>query len=127
MDTWEVASLPLSLGGLGLLSAQRVRFAANWASWSDSLAMIQRRHPDIAATIMLHNPGSHVEGAVAARQDLVDAGFAAPTWEELAGWLRPNATFDDDDPSTPETRVAVHGDATSECALHRRHGETQVD
>ena len=29
MDTWEVASLPLSLGGLGLLSAQRIRFAAN--------------------------------------------------------------------------------------------------
>ena len=83
MDTWEVASLPLSLGGLGLLSAQRVRFAANWASWSDSLAMIQRRHPDVAATIVrafrVHNTGSHVEGAVAAHQDLVDAGFAAPT------------------------------------------------
>ena len=27
---------------------------------------------------------SHVEGA-ATRQDLVDAGFAAPTWEEVAG------------------------------------------
>ena len=39
------ALLPLSLGGLGLLSAQRVRFAANWASWSDSLAMIQRAAP----------------------------------------------------------------------------------
>ena len=26
-----------------------------------------------------------MEGAVAAHQDLVDTGFAAPTWEELAG------------------------------------------
>ena len=43
-----------------------------------------------------------MEGAVPARQDLVDAGFVAPTWEELAGRLRPNATFDVDDPSTPE-------------------------
>ena len=65
MDTWEVASLPLSLGGLGLLNAQRIRFAANWASWNDSLAMIQRRQSDIVATIVrafrVHNPGSHVE------------------------------------------------------------------
>ena len=109
VDTWEVASLPVSFAGLGLLSAQRVRHADNWTSWSDSLGMILRRHPDIAATIVralrVHNPGAHVEGAVAAGQALVDAGFVAPSWEELTGGgreggFRPNATFDDDDPST---------------------------
>ena len=78
-NPWEVASLLLSLGGMGLLSAQRVRCAANWASWADSLGMIQSRHPEVAATMVhalqIHSPGTHVEGAVAARQALVDAGF----------------------------------------------------
>ena len=34
------ASLPLSLGGMGLRSTQRTRVAAYWASWSDPLPMI---------------------------------------------------------------------------------------
>ena len=33
------ASLPLSLGGLGLRSATRLRGAAHWATWADSLKM----------------------------------------------------------------------------------------
>ena len=35
---WNVASLPLSLGGLGLRSASLLSRAAYWASWADSLA-----------------------------------------------------------------------------------------
>ena len=41
--------------------------------------MIQRRHPDIATTIVACFQ-SPLEGTVAVRQDLVDAGFIAPTW-----------------------------------------------
>ena len=45
---------------------------------------------------------SHLQGAVEARQTLVDAGFAEPSWEDLARGLRPAITFNDDDPTTPK-------------------------
>ena len=48
----EVASLPISMGGLGLRIAQRTSVAAHWASWADAVGMIQHRHPTIAATIV---------------------------------------------------------------------------
>ena len=42
------SSVPLGKGGLGLLSAVRIREAAHWASWADSLPMVHRRHPEVA-------------------------------------------------------------------------------
>ena len=45
---WDIASLPLALGGVGLVSAQRGRHAASWASWGDCLEMVQKRHPNIS-------------------------------------------------------------------------------
>ena len=44
----DLSSLPLSLGGLGLRSATRTRVSAYWASWADTLPMVQSRHPQIA-------------------------------------------------------------------------------
>ena len=41
------ASLQFSLGGLGLTSAVRGCLAAHWASWTDCLAMINNRHPEV--------------------------------------------------------------------------------
>ena len=49
------ASLPPSLGGVGLASACRIREAANWASWADCLEMVRNRHPSIA-TAMIESP-----------------------------------------------------------------------
>ena len=40
-------SLQFSLGGLGLTSAVRGCLAAHWASWTDCLAMINNRHPEV--------------------------------------------------------------------------------
>ena len=42
------AQLPLRLGGCGLRSALRTAPAAYWASWADTLPMIQARHPEVA-------------------------------------------------------------------------------
>ena len=50
----ETATVPLSLGGLGLRSAQRTRIPAFWASWAYSLAMIRQRHPDVAVQLVLN-------------------------------------------------------------------------
>ena len=102
--TWDIASLPLSLGGLGLVSAQRIRHAARWASWGDSLEMVRQRHPGVAAVMIRElqgfGLGLHFEAVVRARQVLVDAGFAPPSWDDLARGLRPAPLLDDDDPNT---------------------------
>ena len=45
-------SLPLAAGGLGLRSAVKLRYAAHWASWADSMKMIRDRHPEIARVIL---------------------------------------------------------------------------
>ena len=42
------ASLPLAAGGLGLRKAVKLRHAAHWVSWVDSMKMINDRHPEIA-------------------------------------------------------------------------------
>ena len=46
--TRATATLPLSLGGLGLRSAARTRGPAYWASSADTLSMVQARHPSVA-------------------------------------------------------------------------------
>ena len=46
---WDLASLPLCLGGLGLRSALLLARPAFWASWADCLEMIHQRHPTVCA------------------------------------------------------------------------------
>ena len=50
-ETQDWASLPFQMGGSGLRSATRIRVSAHWASWADSLRMINSRHPGVAATM----------------------------------------------------------------------------
>ena len=58
----DAATLPFTLGGLGLRKATRVSGPAHWASWADCLPMIHARHP-LVATVLLH----HLEGAAVVR------------------------------------------------------------
>ena len=46
------ATMPLTLGGLGLGNAQRARDATHWGSWADSLEMIRARHPEVASRVV---------------------------------------------------------------------------
>ena len=75
-ESWEVANLPLSLGGLGLRSAPRVSPAAYWSSWADCLQTTFLRQPAVAEqlTLALSNreAGSYLGSAVAARDRLVE-------------------------------------------------------
>ena len=89
----QVASLPLSMRGLELRSAQRTSVAAHWASWADAVGMIQNRHPTVAATIVraLENGSpilaiTAVVGCIAA---LEGASFRVLDWESLLEGLRP--------------------------------------
>ena len=45
-NSQAISQLPLRLGGLGLRCATRTAIPAFWASWADSLHMIQQRHPE---------------------------------------------------------------------------------
>ena len=49
-----IATLALSAGGLGLSSVLRVRRAAHFASWADTLSMVTQRHPVVAETMIRH-------------------------------------------------------------------------
>ena len=51
-QTLETASLPLTLGGLGVGGTGRVRDAAFWGSWADCLDMVKARHPQVAQDMM---------------------------------------------------------------------------
>ena len=88
-QTWNVGSLPLSLGGLGLRSAVRGRSAVYWSSWADGLHMIRRRHALVADLII--------------RELSSDVGFNAPSWEALADGVRPEVnSLDDAGPGMPQ-------------------------
>ena len=103
--TEDLARLPLSMGGLGLRSAVRTSPAAHWASWADSLPMIQKRHPAVARLIVAQLSGSaegpHLSGATVSRERLLDVSYVAPTWIQIADGLRPNRPEGDGEPGVP--------------------------
>ena len=74
--TLDLAQLPFHWDGLGLRSAVRSSCAAHWASWADSLPMIQKRHPAIARLIIAQltdqSDGFHLSGAAFSRERLLD-------------------------------------------------------
>ena len=90
---WDVASLPFTMGGMGLRCAELTSGAAYWSSWADCLEMIAARNPSVAdmiVTQMNHeDAGFHVFGAAQVREQLVRVGFDAPNWHELRAGLRP--------------------------------------
>ena len=49
---WESASVPLSMGGLGVGGAARICDAALWGSWAYCLEMVKNRHTHIADAIL---------------------------------------------------------------------------
>ena len=85
----ELASVLLSLGGLGLRSATHTREAAHWATWADCLFMVRNRHPVVADRILdVLNRVDEVEctrsAAVAAHHLAGVEGFEVPSWDALS-------------------------------------------
>ena len=106
---WEVASLPLSMGGLGLRSTSRTAVSAHWASWADCLGMIQERHATIADLFIrsLDAPPEsafHLSGAVECRTLLTGVGFETPSWFVVASAPPRRPTVAETDPA-----VRAHG------------------
>jgi hypothetical protein len=96
----QLATLPLRLGGLGLRSAVRVRWAAYFASWADSLEMIAARFPRLSSHIHASLHSSEYYAVPACLRELRDCGsvldtvgFSRPSWAELRSGVRPAAFF----------------------------------
>ena len=74
-------------GGLGLRSDTRLRGAAHWASWADSLKMVFDHHPDVAKRIVRdledHHPAPSIQAALDCAASLSREGFNPPPWEDL--------------------------------------------
>ena len=101
----QIASLPLSVGGLGLHSAVLVRHAY-WSSWADCVHMVNKRHPQICRSILrsiaTDNPLHHIEGVSISEAALRLSGFHPPSWEERAEGLRPGRrAIEDEDRTQP--------------------------
>ena len=95
-----MTNLPLHMGGLGLRSAVRLHPAAHWASWADTVAMVQERHPEVA-TILVENLTHHTaatsfSSVQQCQRRLAGAGFELPTWDRLVEGQRPSASDDDE-------------------------------
>ena len=89
----DVATLLLSMGGLGLWSAVRVRSPAYWASWADCLPMMQARHLRVVAKILAElgdrSASPCLEEAGRAAWDLMGVmGFEPPSWHAVVNGAR---------------------------------------
>ena len=92
-DAWaaarSVAFLPPSLGGLGLLAAERVAPAAYWAAWADALPVLRQRYPDAADRLVRELEGAPsapcLHAAAEAAHQLTAEGWESrPDWESCA-------------------------------------------
>ena len=100
------ATLPLSSGGLVCRSSVRLRHAAHWASWADSIKMIGERHPEVAATILRavddNNGSRSIKAINSCTQRLEEAGFVVPDCVQLAsGEVQAPDVVDKEEPNQP--------------------------
>ena len=117
------SSLPLTFGGVGVGGALRIRDAAHWGSWADCLEMVRARHPQVAEDIIRGMHG-RVSDCLSAVQDcaahLQDVGAQLPTWEALAGGVRP-ATSLEEEKEPSEARGWQKHASVSVQSYHREH------
>ena len=85
--SYRRAQLPLSMGGLGLGSAERLRHAAYWSSWADTVRALRKHQPGVLAALLRPLQDASANGtppstraAEQAARFLSSEGFSAPTW-----------------------------------------------
>ena len=123
------ASMPLSLGGLGIGNSERTRDAAHWGSWADCLEMIKIRHPDVARRIvqgMATRSSCCFQAVEEAASRLRLMGVDTPNWEVLSSGLRPEegrrVKHRERDPTQPR-----HGwQKVASAKVHEQHREEVV-
>ena len=81
--------LPLTQGGLGLMSATILAAPAYWSSWADTLPVLQTQLPELTHQILEQfNTHSEATPALQAAEDaarsLAATGWEPPTWAAIA-------------------------------------------
>ena len=126
----KAAIMPLTLGGLGLGSAQRTRDAAHWECWAHSSKMIRARHPEVARKVVKGcHPIFHVSGISGKfSRTFEDRGCQDP---KLGGTCRRCETSDEaiEGSRTERTppRLAESGSKKSQHPAQRRSGVATFD
>ena len=96
----KLATLPASLGGLGLARTVRTAPAAYWAAWADAIPVIGERTPALAEACVRQLEGRDTEAtclrsAAVARNLLQAEGWQeCPSWRAIADGARPPAVID---------------------------------
>ncbi|CAE7943931.1 unnamed protein product [Symbiodinium sp. KB8] len=85
----KLQRLPDLQSGFGLLSAERVSFAAYWAAWADALPVLRARYPEVADGLVHELDGEPAQpclrAAALAAHRLAEAGWEArPDWDACA-------------------------------------------
>ena len=84
-----IAHLPLTQGGLGLMSATILAAPAYWSSWADTLPVLQAHLPELTHQI-LEQLNTHsqacpaLQAAADAARTLAATGWEPPTWAAIA-------------------------------------------
>ena len=88
--SYRRAKLLLSMGGLGLGSAERIRHAAYWSSWAGTVRALRKHQPCVLAALLRPLLDASATGtppstraAEQAARFLRSEGFSAPTWARL--------------------------------------------
>ena len=86
---WQLTTLPMRMGGLGLRCAGRMAPAACWSSWADALPMIHERLPQAAQNVVDGLEGAQEVGGCIGELRAVSLGLdrqgfvGRPTWTQL--------------------------------------------
>ena len=84
-----IAHLPLTEGGLGLMSATILAASAYWSSWADTLPVLQAHLPELTHQI-LEQLNTHsqappaLQAAADAARTIAATGWEPPTWAAIA-------------------------------------------
>ena len=83
-----IAHLPLTQGGLVLMSATILAAPAYWSSWADTLPVLQAHLPELTHQILeqlTHSQASPaLQAATDAARTLAATGWEPPTWAAIA-------------------------------------------
>ena len=84
-----IAHLPLTQGGLGLMSATILSAPAYWSSWADTLPVLQTHLPEFTHQILeqltAHSQASPaLQAAADAARTIAATGWEPPTWAAIA-------------------------------------------
>ena len=80
----------------------RMRAAANWASWADTLPLLAARHPGLVAHVAPMLQGDvpatapSVQEVLSSTMILRAEGFEAPSWASIAAGARPAQITDEE-------------------------------